>query len=461
MSNINDVLADNRHFVPKAKRTYGIVSHIAYLIGVKREFFELGKLQAEVFDRLDKHEAAHRIRALCRIRNSLMRNFLDIENALNFYLKNLDALPQYIDPEDIQYLHEHGVPLLKSNTKTMAYLMSVNQHIANNIHSCSELFPLWIEWPFVRSIFLMPESGKEVAVKRTSTAFSYNSTWFPFQCYINWNFTDDDGNILHYDAKFVTLLYMQNGKIFSDYRKVIDAGHDTQAFFHNFIAENEKVAFLVDCENSDPYSLCATFRNINAHHPEYVTHISKIILYDDEHSVATWRVFDRYVGEIPVEHKMIKRLQNSKSLVDISMTAGACEEHFKNGTEAFVIVSSDSDFWGLISALPDAQFLVMLEHGKQSTHFLEALEQAGIFYCYIDKFSQGDINDIKTGALLSQASDFVRDKVCLNINDLMTTICKRARIQLSPSEEKAFKEKYINRMKLIVDLHGDVTITLS
>ena len=37
---------------------------------------------------------------------------------------------------------------------------------------------------------------------------------------------------------------------------------------------------------------------------------------------------------------------------------------YKNDVDSFVIVSSDSDYWGLISSLPDAHFLVMIEREK-------------------------------------------------------------------------------------------------
>ena len=44
---------------------------------------------------------------------------------------------------------------------------------------------------------------------------------------------------------------------------------------------------------------------------------------------------------------MIERIKQNKSLVDIKLTARACQEHYQKQVDSFVIVSSDSDYWGL------------------------------------------------------------------------------------------------------------------
>ena len=43
---------------------------------------------------------------------------------------------------------------------------------------------------------------------------------------------------------------------------------------------------------------------------------------------------------------MIERIKQNKSLVDIKLTARACQEHYQKQVDSFVIVSSDSDYWG-------------------------------------------------------------------------------------------------------------------
>ena len=72
---------------------------------------------------------------------------------------------------------------------------------------------------------------------------------------------------------------------------------------------------------------------------------------------------------------------------------------YKRQVDSFVIVSSDSDYWGLISSLPDARFLVMIEREKCGPDMKAALAESGIFYCYLDDFYSGNSEDIKKNAL--------------------------------------------------------------
>ena len=66
---------------------------------------------------------------------------------------------------------------------------------------------------------------------------------------------------------------------------------------------------VVDCENSDPYKLCAT---LNGLEPDRLEKISKVILFDDVHTVDAWRVLESHTP-LPVEHVMIERIKQNKS----------------------------------------------------------------------------------------------------------------------------------------------------
>ena len=85
-----------------------------------------------------------------------------------------------------------------------------------------------------------------------------------------------------------------------------------------------------------------------------------------------------------MEHIVIDRVTERKSLVDIVMTAGVCQNHFAEGIDSFILVSSDSDFWGLITSLPNAKFLVMYEYANCGKAIKAALEEHDIYYCSID-----------------------------------------------------------------------------
>ena len=49
---------------------------------------------------------------------------------------------------------------------------------------------------------------------------------------------------------------------------------------------------------------------------------------DSVHTATAWRILENYT-RIPVEHIMIERIKQNKSLVDIKLTARACQEHYQ------------------------------------------------------------------------------------------------------------------------------------
>ena len=187
--------------------------------------------------------------------------------------------------------------------------------------------------------------------------------------------------------------------------------------------------------------------------------ITAIILFDDVHTATAWRILENYT-RIPVEHIMIERIKQNKSLVDIKLTARACQEHYQKQVDSFVIVSSDSDYWGLISSLPDARFLVMIEHEKCGPDMKTALADAGIFYCYLDDFYSGNSEDIKKNALFKEMYRWIDNSIHLNVNDMFDAALRNTRIEMSPAERRQFYEKHIKNMTLTIDENGNVSIEL-
>ena len=236
-------------------------------------------------------------------------------------------------------------------------------------------------------------------------------------------------------------------------------GDEVKEGLYSFAMMHQRIAIMVDCENADPIRLCAALRNLIQNCPEALEHIQKIVLYDDINGDIAWRALYRYF-ELPIVHELIKRLKHEKSLVDIKMTAGTCKEYYKNDIPAFILVSSDSDFWGLISSLPEAHFLVMVEHEKLSGAMKEKLEENNITYCYTDTFCQRSIGDIKEGALLEQIRPYIENSMHLNINSMMDSIYSRTRMQFTECERAAFIDKYIKTMKLEINENGDVIINV-
>jgi hypothetical protein len=436
--------------------TYEIVSKVAYLIGVPVRMFENEHEppKLEVYERLSQDKAARIVRNLCIIRTAIERNFRHINGAIATEYRSILTMPEYVPAESMNQLSVDGVNFIKkSSRKLCQHIIELNRLISDRINNCKKFFPLWLNWDYVRELFIMPDGLKEDGTKEAADLYYSGLRYYPYQMYINWKPTDS-GNILYNDKKFVTLLYQWHNDYFTEYSKVSDAGSYIKGSIYEFIESSQKVVIVADCENSDPYKLCATLHNLDA---QYTQKINSIILFDDVHTASAWRILDSFT-RIPVEHMMIERVKPNKSLVDIMLTARACQEHYKNDVDSFIIVSSDSDYWGLISSLPDARFLVMVERENCGTDLKNAMTNAGIFYCYIDDFYSGNAEDIKLSALFKEMYRYIDGAVNLNVNTMFHEALRATRIEMGSSEQSQFISKYIKTMQMSINENGDVVL---
>lgn len=218
----------------------------------------------------------------------------------------------------------------------------------------------------------------------------------------------------------------------------------------------KRSSLVVDCENSDPYRLCATLRNLDE---QYTRKISRIILFNDVHAASAWKMLEDYT-DLTVEHIMIERVKQNKSLVDITLTARACEEHYRNNVDSFLIVSSDSDYWGLITSMPHAKFLVMVEREKCGIDMKKALADSEIFYCFIDDFYSGNAEEIRRSALFKALNQTLSRAIHLNVNEMFDNALHATRISMTPAERQQFYEKHIRQMSLAIDPEGNVKLEL-
>ena len=128
------------------------------------------------------------------------------------------------------------------------------------------------------------------------------------------------------------------------------------------------------------------------------------------------------------------------------MTTGTCREYYQNNVDSFILVSSDSDYWGLISAMPEVRFFVMVESEKCSPTIKNALINAGISYCYIDDFCTGNSNDIKVAAVLREVRQKLDQAFHLNVRDILDEACRATRADMTTAEKNQFYDKYIKTM---------------
>ena len=438
--------------------TYDIVSKVAYLIGVPKHIFENEHEppKLEIYELLEKDKSARIIRKLCVVRAAIERRFGKINDKIRKEYKSIYSLPELIPQEALRQLDLDGASFYKkSSTKLAHHIIEINKLIRDRINNCKHIFPVWLNWDYIRDLFNMKNGLTEEGTKAAAGVYFTNLECYPYSIFINWS-PQPNGNILYNDKKFVTLLYQWHNDYFSDYSKVSDAGSFVKSNIYDFIDDAKRVVMAVDCENSDPYRLCAALKGLDA---DVTAKIQKIMLFDDVHTVDAWRILEPHT-KIPVEHIMTERVKQTKSLVDIELTAMTCREHYVNLVDSFIIVSSDSDYWGLISSLPDAKFLVMIEREKCGPDMKAALANSGIFYCYIDDFYTGDGEDLKKNALFNEIYRTLDEALNLNVKDMLDAALLATRIDMSPAAKRQFFEKYIKRMSLVIDDEGNASIEL-
>ena len=436
----------------------GIISRVAFLIGVPRKIFEkqTEPPELDVYKELEKQKNARIIRNLCILRTSIEQNYNTLYKRMRYDLKNLHTLPELIPQDSITQLELDGVSIIKANALPQQYIIEINKQISNRINNCEKIFPVWIKWAYIRELFIMPGGTTEEGIKSAAAEYYARKSGYPYQVYINWPVADD-GNILYNDNKFTKLLYEIHEDYFFDTQKVKDAGLQTKESIYSFLERSDKTAVVVDCENSDPYKLHAMLTNLDQE--ALLSKICKIILYNDVHAATAWKILEQFT-QIPIENIMIERLKESKSLADVMLTAGTCREYYTNGTASFILASSDSDFWGLINSMPELDFLVLVESRKFGTHTKTALENGGFTYCYLDDFCTGNSDEIRIEAVLTEVREQLQEKCNFNIQEIMEEAYYATRVDMSTGEKKQLYERYIKPMKLVISKEGDVSISL-
>lgn len=436
--------------------TKEIVTTIGYMIGVKKNILEqcFGEEYHELLQTLYVNKETSIIRYLCKLRTTLMQKFKKTDDEMRFNLKNLNSMDFY-DQDNIKQLEKWGFEIIKPNYRSEKYMLDLAGLISANIDNCFELFPDWVNWNYIKDLFVIPQYTKKGVLKSEFNIYMKNIEYYPFQMYIHWK-PEDHGSILYTDGKFLSIIYRQHNDIFTDFTKYKDAHSETKNNIYDFIDRSYKTAIAVDCENSDVYKLYSVLKNLNQ---DELSKIEKIVLYDDYHTTSGWDWLEKFT-KIPIEHIEVNRVTDQKSLVDIKMTAGVCTDYYENNITSFILVSSDSDYWGLISTLTKAEFLVMYEHSKCGQAIKRALSEHNIYYCSIDDFCSGNIEELKKAVLFSCLEKYLPEIISLNGKELVRKIYEEARISASEKEMENFYDRYIKTLRLRVDNDGNFTVEI-
>lgn len=436
------------------KNKYNVVSVTAFLVGVDEHFFkDEGGLLISEFKKLSDNRNAVIMRNLCILRTAFAKNFVPILTQMQQHYKGVNTIEE-IPKSVFGILSQRGV-IIKNYNEPLSYIIELNKLISDRINNCKSLYPDWINWDYVKDIFVIPDGHDKDKAKESSKDYAANRNNYPYQCYINWFPDESEGNILYADNKFVDLLYKANGDEFTDWSKVSDIGYQATARLDDFLRIGEKITIVIDGENADPYKLCAMLDSLT---DEQFEKISKIIVFDDTNASSFWEKIEKYTEGIPVEYHLVERLLEGKSQVDMKLGVEVTKEHLTNSVDSIILLSSDSDYWALIESLPSARFLVMVERDQVSSKLKFALKEKGTPFCTIDDYYSGEINGIKYEAMLNDIKEYVTENMNLNMYSMLEYAMKSSRVELNESEQKEFVNQYLKTVKLVFDDDGQLKL---
>lgn len=433
-----------------------VAAIIAYMLGIDDDTLDsyYSGHYRDLLDKLRSDKPATIIRYLSKIRTIIMNHFLEIDNAMLYTLTNIDRM-EYFNTNEIKTLQKWEVPVVQSNFRSDKYIFHLTKLMDDYIDGTKVLFPESVKFDYIRSLFVVPRYNKTDVMIGEYNKYRGKKKLYPFQMYMYWE-PEDCGNMLYSDSKLLGVIYAQNGETFLEAYKYRDASDDTKENIYTFIHESKKVVMAVDCENSDPYKLYGVLKNLDQ---DDVGLIEKIILFDDYHTTVAWDYIESLV-KIPVEHIEVPRVTDAKSLVDIQMAVGVSAAYYRDEVDSFILCSSDSDFWGLISSIPDARFLVMYEYAKCGNAIKEALQSRSIFHCAMDDFYMENAVELQQIVLKRVLTNYLPNVVGENGWELTKQIFSDAYIQATEKEMQRFYEKYIKKLRLKINAEGKFEVVI-
>lgn len=140
----------------------------------------------------------------------------------------------------------------------------------------------------------MPDGFSETGTKNAATLYYQHKQDYPYQMYMNWN-PSNEGNILYNDKKFVTLLYRWHGDTFTEYNRVSDVSTYVKGSIQEFIGDSTQAVIVVDCENSDPYKLCATLKGLDYRNTAKISRILLLDVYIQPRPGGFWITLQRFL----------------------------------------------------------------------------------------------------------------------------------------------------------------------
>ena len=375
---------------------------LQYLIGVPSQYIDN-------FDKLNSTDIMVQTRKLCSLRSLIIAMFTEINVQ---FKKGVELRDISMTSRLVSDLAEFDIAIINASSLSRN-VIELNKMIDARMEKIGLSFQhIPREW--ICELFHMPNGETIDGVKTATRKYRQFKNYYPYQQYINWPFAETpeekrSKNIFGNDQELHEML------------AEIHSNKHTQLM--DFIGTAKDVVVVVDCENSDAQRLYDSL--------SFMRHsLRKIILVDDTHTNLMWDEMVReYRNEgIRIEHDELPRLKEQKSLVDLRMVAKTCEEYYKNHEEHFILVTSDSDIWALISSLPDADIMVLAERCKSGDLLLEALTQNHIPFVFMEDITEE--STMLMDRIMRRQINAMLSRSCIDVRRIVTTAAQKLNLYL-------------------------------
>ena len=100
--------------------------------------------------------------------------------------RGLLSMPEILPTSSMQQLSNDGISFIKkSSTKLCHHIIEINRLISDRINNCKSLFPIWINWAYIKELFIMPNGLTEDGTKDAADIYYASLSYYPYQMYIN------------------------------------------------------------------------------------------------------------------------------------------------------------------------------------------------------------------------------------------------------------------------------------
>lgn len=89
-----------------------------------------------------------------------------------------------------------------------------------------------------------------------------------------------------------------------------------------------------------------------------------------------------------------------------------------------------------------------------------AMEDANIYYCFIDDFCTHASYSIKTAAIKESIQNELNTKVQLNARVLLDDALRETWMQMTPKEKEGFFNRYLKTLRVAIEDDGTIKLVI-